>query len=180
MASLNNPVNIQKLLADSQAVINANTDAKALSVNANVNAKTVETKAHVTTKNTDTKNVVTALVTSENDATQISVANVAANALTNQQLIDTVNANTDAKLAVLSMSPIKSIQRGVTGAGNDGNITIAAVDCSKTIVNLCNSGGEQNYGGRLKLVNSTTLYVFARMKVTADHGTTYWEVIEYA
>jgi hypothetical protein len=179
MASLSNPVNIKKLLAAQQVAINANVDSKTTAVSANVDAKTVETKAHVTTKNTDAKNAVVALVSAENDATQASVASVADSALTNQQLIDTVNANTNAKLAALSLSPVKTIQRGINSPVDDGNVTISAVDVSKSICNLTSSGGERNYGLRMKLVDSTTVFIESRTNSAANNGYCYWEIIEY-
>jgi hypothetical protein len=74
-------------------------------------------------------------------------------------------------------SVIKSIQRGNNTFTTDGEITIAAVDISKSFINYhawSNSTYNPNHG-QLSLINSTTLSfnVFA--------GTNYvqWEVIEY-
>lgn len=79
-------------------------------------------------------------------------------------------------------SVIKSIQRGesliFTGGQTSLNVTIAAVDVNKTMVNIV--GGSANELGNLpraKLLNSTTLQIVRQTNSGTCAAT--WEVIEF-
>ena len=74
-------------------------------------------------------------------------------------------------------SVIKSIQRGTNYLGATGNITIAAVDVTKSFINYHTWANTTYYPshGRLALVNSTTL-TFSWL---AAGNYVQWEVIEY-
>ena len=91
-------------------------------------------------------------------------------------------------MAVLgSSSPIKSIQRGVTGAFGTVNVTITAVDLGKSFVSSSFLSGYYSattagngVSGAATLTSSTNLQVIrgGSVAITAN-PTVYWEVIEY-
>jgi|TARA_X000001382_G_scaffold120719_1_gene102482 hypothetical protein len=104
-------------------------------------------------------------------------------------------------MAVLGNRVIKSIQRGSTGkGGGGGDVTINAVDLSKTIVNVSVATGKQRFaktdtpsyayqqaiGAGVYLSDSTTLTVVnGTYDTTSGTGYTfsvpsiYYEVVEY-
>lgn len=81
-------------------------------------------------------------------------------------------------------SKIKTIQRGVTTCGSATNVTISAVDLSKTIVNIsCTAGGvASNYSG-LGSVTATATLTNTTNLLLSSYGalgtSVAWEVVEY-
>ena len=91
-------------------------------------------------------------------------------------------------MAVLgSSSPIKSIQRGTTQAFGAVNVTITAVDLSKSFVSSSFLSGYYSastagngISGGTTLSSSTNLQVIRGGSVAFTASpTVYWEVIEY-
>ena len=135
-----------------------------------VTTKSSETKAHVTTKGNETK----ALVQVETDALDGDLT-VKANA---------INQHTSDELAALSVSPVKSIQRGVfrssVGAGAYVDIPLSSVDMVKTKVNILHLYDARQEELSIQLVSSTILrvtnhYLGVSLKIALS-----WEVVEHA
>ena len=82
-------------------------------------------------------------------------------------------------------SAVKSVQRGIASIGSGGytNITISAVNTSKTFVNIQPFGSpsedfhsaDKTYGGGGRLTSSTNLYLSSY----SDGKYFAWEVIEF-
>jgi len=188
MASINLPINIKKLLADQQAAIIANTDAKTVETKAHITTKATATNTEIANKAIDTQNAVVA----DGDATQaqltaLTVVNGDIN--TEVQAINNhVTAENDRVLAnIPSNSPINSIQRGVHQlTDNWDEVTINAVDMSKTQLNVYGVGASDSSASNylstelmpmVYLKDATTIYASRFSNIATSKYT--WEVIEY-
>jgi hypothetical protein len=79
-------------------------------------------------------------------------------------------------------SPIKSVQRGVaTLTSGSANVTVSAVDMSKTVVNnLGMYGNPSSYSGviyNMKLMNATTIQIVCYTGAPTQFVS--WELVEY-
>ena len=94
--------------------------------------------------------------------------------------------------ATINPSPIKSIQRGsvILGSNSSTNITIAAVDISKSFLNVSTSNGaagtNNNYANSFvvggKFTSATNILVDSGRVIGLDttyNCVAYWEAIEY-
>lgn len=137
------PIDNTALIADIVGQINTNTNAKA----------------------TATQNIVIA----DNDITQ---GQLGAMTVVDGQLdgnVMAINEHTDAQLALLSLSPVKSVQRGKIQVAGAQTITISAVEPSKSFLSF-NEG--YSY---MELISNTQLLLTS----TSGSRVMAWELIEY-
>lgn len=173
-----------------QPVIDAQTSA----LNTTINAARDNVKAdNVTQIGTQTTSITTAITAARdainaNTDTDTTAVTTAVNAAR-----DAVNTNTDTKTgavttAVNAKGVVKSVQRGTVSPwqGNIStvnlvNVTIAAVNMSKSVVNLA---GHTSFGGNsaasAKLTTATNIEFKGWVGGNSGHLTeVQWEVVEY-
>lgn len=179
-------VNMRKLLAESQAAIVANTDAKAAETKALVTVKAADTKdsvladnaANLAAANSNTNSKTAAL-----GVTLDSITTVNGNISTEVQAI---NGNTDAKIAevqstIAAKGIIKSIQRGETQLSgiSSTNLAISPVDLSKSVINWTGTRMNSQETATVKFIDASTLQFYMNRSTSTDWCVTAWEVIEY-
>lgn len=166
------------------------------SINGNTDNEVAAAKTLVTSEHTTTKNVVTSA--RDNVKTHVSdelSAGFAAKTLTDTADKDEIKAYINSQLAALSLSPVKSIQRGsvsLSYAQNRVHVVISAVDMAKSTINISCASGFTTKGGNNNAAygfdagayfsGSTGVYVQAGGDDASGFHTpcvAYWEVIEY-
>ena len=120
---MNQMLNMQKLLSEQQAAIEASVDttveAKAMETKAHITSKITETKAHVTTKSTSVK----ALVSTENDETQAALGQ-----------LTTVNGQIDTNVQAVNAHVSTEAER-----------VLASLGTESYPVYICKSQGSHSY-----------------------------------
>lgn len=136
-------------------------------------------QTHVTTEATATRNAVAS--ESGNVQAKVTDEHTATKTLINAEIQDVKDLINN-----LSLSPIKSVQRGVTNLGTGVSflgVAINAVDPAKTVVHMLGyrNATYKDFRAWIALDNSTQIGIRCdSTNVQVSTMTVSWEVIEYA